>query len=170
MLALGVGVPLISASYTHSDVTINPNMTTAGVALTSIFGAIGGAAVTIGPVLWHTGATDQAHLSDGDIDLYARYRRRRLVGVGLLALGALAEAGAIIGSVVAIARADSACHHDACGGGWPFNTVDETLIFGSAAVALAGFTTGGLLVTSAAADRKLAASLALAPGGLTLTF
>jgi hypothetical protein len=164
VLALGVGVPLISASYTHSDVTTNATMTSAGVTLTSIFGAIAGVALTVGPVLWQTGAADEAALRDGG--LYARYRRRRIIGVGLLTVAALAEIGAVVGSVVAIERGVS-CHHDACGG-WPFSTTDEALIFGSAGVALAGFTSGGLLVASAANDRKL--TLSLAPGGLTARF
>lgn len=166
VLAFGVGVPLISASYTHSDVTANPSMTTAGVTLTSVFGALAGVALTVGPVLWQTGAADEAGLRDSD--LYARYRRRRLIGVALLTVAALAEIGAVIGSVVAIERAEW-CHQDACGS-WPFSTADEALIFGSAGVALAGFTSGGLLVASAANDRKLALTLSLAPGGLTVRF
>lgn len=166
VLAFGVGVPLISASYTHSDVTTNATMTSAGVTLTSIFGAVAGVALTVGPVLWQTGAADEAALRDGD--LYARYRRRRIIGVGLLTVAALAEIGAVVGSVVAIERGES-CHREVCGG-WPFSTADEVLIFGSTGVALAGFTSGGLLVTSAANDRKLALTLSLAPGGLTMRF
>jgi hypothetical protein len=166
VLALGVGVPILSASYTHSDVTTNPNMTSAGVAVTSIFGALAGVALTVGPVLWQTGAADEAALRDGD--LYARYRRRRMIGVGLLTVAALAEIGAVVGSVVAIERGVN-CHREACGG-WPFSTADEVLIFGSAGVALAGFTSGGLLLSSAANDRKLALTLSLAPGGLTARF
>ncbi|HWE27966.1 MAG TPA: hypothetical protein VHB97_08190, partial [Polyangia bacterium] len=143
------------------------DMEVAGITLASVFGALGGSAVTVGPILWQLGASQETRLRNGDFELLGSVRNRRLAGSLLIGVGVLGEIVAIVGGGMLAAGTSI----DDEGGTATRNHTGDVgvdLIFAGSAVAVLGCTIGGTLLTTAGRDQKLA--IALAPGGLRMTF
>ncbi len=93
VVAFGAGVPLLVASSR----SFNYDMQVSGITLASIFGALGGSAITVGPILWQLGASEETRLRDGDFELLGSLRNRRIAGGILIGVGVLGEIAAMVG-------------------------------------------------------------------------